>query len=59
MFGTVALSTEMVEQIINEDINAHFAHMDKLIGNAERHGEPSVARELTRTMEEYALSINV
>jgi hypothetical protein len=59
MFGSVALSSETVNQIVLEDINAHLEHMDKLIGNAERHGEPSVARELSRTMDEITLAVAV
>jgi len=58
MFGT-ALSSEMIDQIILEDTNAHLDLMDKLIGNAERHGEKSVARELTRTMDELTLAVAV
>lgn len=54
MFGT-ALSSEMIDQIVLEDTNAHIDLVDKLIGNAERHGEKSVARELARTMDELTL----
>ena len=60
MIGVGSVPREInIEKMIFEDQNAHLNLMDRLIGNAERHGEKSVAHDLVRTLEEVLLAVEV